>query len=255
MTIIQPSNDNPAGLGPVPTLGGSTTTNIPSSPTATTPTTQQQSAIAVTQSIQQAVFLPPAPTWSALLNPNGSMTAPWVTWFQVLNRKLGGYSATPTDDAQILADDGLRSNGDVAIASKLAQMGVFDKSASPFFDEDSAKILFDEPNRIPYWTSRWTPTVTIDGGTVSTVDGRFTKIGNRVDFALYVTGTGMVESGPPSSRFNLPFVPTRYGAAVVTNTSLASYSPALISTNGYCYLPSISSTSNFIVSGTLFLRG
>ena len=106
--IIQPSDsyplsDGPAGWGPVPTLGGDVTTSIPDPITGTSATSTQQSATAATQSVSQTVFLPPAPTWSALLDPSGNMTAAWITWFQVLNRKLGGYTATPTDDAQILA--------------------------------------------------------------------------------------------------------------------------------------------------------
>ena len=106
--IIQPSDsdplsDGPAGWGPVPTLGGDVTTSIPDPITGTSTTSVQQTATATTQSIAQTVFLPPAPTWSALLDPNGNMTAAWITWFQVLNRKLGGYTSTPADDAQVLA--------------------------------------------------------------------------------------------------------------------------------------------------------
>ena len=106
--ILQPSDADPAspgpaGWGPVPTLGGDVTTSIPDPVTGTSATSTQQSATAATQSVSQTVFLPPAPTWSALLDPNGNMTAAWITWFQVLNRKLGGYTSTPTDDAQILA--------------------------------------------------------------------------------------------------------------------------------------------------------
>ena len=106
--ILQPSDADPAspgpaGWGPVPTLGGDVTTSIPDPITGTSATSTQQSATAATQSVSQTVFLPPAPTWSALLDPNGNMTAAWITWFQVLNRKLGGYTSTPTDDAEILA--------------------------------------------------------------------------------------------------------------------------------------------------------
>ena len=106
--ILQPSDADPAspgpaGWGPVPTLGGDVTTSIPDPVTGTSATSTQQSATAATQSVSQTVFLPPAPTWSALLDPNGNMTAAWITWFQVLNRKLGGYTSTPTDDAEILA--------------------------------------------------------------------------------------------------------------------------------------------------------
>lgn len=80
-----------------------TSTGDPLEPAATTQAVQ--AANAATQSTIQAVFLPPAPTWSPLLDPNGNMTAPWITWFQTLNRKLGGYASTPADDALILSDD------------------------------------------------------------------------------------------------------------------------------------------------------
>lgn len=101
--ILQPSESDPAGWGPVPTLGGDITTSIPDPITGVSATSTQQTATATTQSIAQTIFLPPAPTWSALLDPSGNMTAAWITWFQTLNRKLGGYTATPTDDAEILA--------------------------------------------------------------------------------------------------------------------------------------------------------
>lgn len=94
MPILRPSDVAPAKLGPVPTLGGDISTNTPSTPTATTPTTQQQSSIATIQALQQAIFMPPAPTPTPAVNPDsGMLTAPWIVWFQTLNRRLGGYSS------------------------------------------------------------------------------------------------------------------------------------------------------------------
>lgn len=108
--ILTPDDDGsggPAGWGNVPTLGGDVSTSVPTGTTGTSATQDQQSAVATTASIAQSVFLPPAPVWTPALDPAGMMTPPWVTWFATLNRKLGGYTATPTDDAQILNfDDG-----------------------------------------------------------------------------------------------------------------------------------------------------
>ena len=100
--IIIPT-DSDSGWGLVPTLGGDLSTSTPDPITGVSTTSTQQSATAATQAVAQTIFLPPAPTWSPLLDPSGNMTAAWITWFQTLNRKLGGYTATPTDDAQILA--------------------------------------------------------------------------------------------------------------------------------------------------------
>ena len=101
--IITLSETDPAGWGQVPTLGGDVSTSVPDPITGVSATGTAQSSTATTQAVQQEVFLPPAPTWSPLLDANGGMTPPWITWFQVLNRKLGGYTATPADDAQVLA--------------------------------------------------------------------------------------------------------------------------------------------------------
>lgn len=101
--VVILSDVDPAGWGFVPTVGGDITTSVPDPVTGVSVTSDAQSATAATQAVAQAIFLPPAPTWSPLLDPSGNMTAAWITWFQTLNRKLGGYTSTPTDDAEILA--------------------------------------------------------------------------------------------------------------------------------------------------------
>lgn len=100
MTIIQPSNTadplGPAGLGNVPTIGGNVSTAIPPAPGVPSAVQTQQSDITAVQAITQAIVLPPIP-YAVIqrLDPSGSLTM----WLQTLVRKLGGYVATPLDDA------------------------------------------------------------------------------------------------------------------------------------------------------------
>lgn len=103
-TPITPSaTPAPSGWGVVPTVGADFDTAIPNPITGLTPVRTAQSAASATASAAQVNVLPPAPTWSPIIDLSGAMTASWITWFQVLGRKLGGYASTPTDDAQVLA--------------------------------------------------------------------------------------------------------------------------------------------------------
>lgn len=93
--IIEPSGEpnspGPGGFGPVPTLGGNVATVIPDN-TGSSPTQAQQAATASTLAAAQAIFLPPAPTQVKPLRPDGGWTLDWVTWFQKLQAKMGGYN-------------------------------------------------------------------------------------------------------------------------------------------------------------------
>ena len=97
LPIIQPT-DSPEGLGSVPALGGDITTAVPNPATGVSPTQVQQSATTGTQAAAQAIVLPPPP-YAVLtrLDPSGSL----ATWFQALNRKLGGYTAPSTADLDV----------------------------------------------------------------------------------------------------------------------------------------------------------
>ena len=101
------SNDGesgPAGWGNVPTIGGDTSTSIPPTPTTPSATQTAQSGNAATLSAAQASFLPPAPVASPMLNPDGYMTNPWVSWFQMLARRVGGDNSS-VDQSALFADD------------------------------------------------------------------------------------------------------------------------------------------------------
>lgn len=106
--ILQPSNDpqdpGPGGFGPVPTIGGNVSTSVPDPVTGSSATQEQQATTATTQAISQRIFMPPAPSWNQVVTASGMLTAPWVTYFQLLTRKLGGYTATPEQDSVLLND-------------------------------------------------------------------------------------------------------------------------------------------------------
>ena len=103
--LLTLSSEDPAGWGPVLTVGGDVTTAIPDPVTGVSVVSTSQTDTATVQAISQAIFIPPAPTWSPIIDSAGGMTAAWVTWFQTLTRKLGGYNATPADDAYLMSDE------------------------------------------------------------------------------------------------------------------------------------------------------
>lgn len=93
MQVIRPSDTSdslgPAGLGSVPTLGGNVATAVPDPITGVSAVQTQQGTTTVVQNAAQAIVLPPPP-YAVLqqMDPSGALG----TWFQTLNRKLGGYS-------------------------------------------------------------------------------------------------------------------------------------------------------------------
>lgn len=116
--IIIP-DDSGAGWGSVPTVGGVPGSSVP--PTTTTPSTTQtaQGVDAAAQAVAQAAFLPPVPAQVIMaVDPTGVL----LRWFQILARKLGGYSATPGDDALVSEDGG--SSVDLSARMMLADLQV-----------------------------------------------------------------------------------------------------------------------------------
>lgn len=85
------------GLGKVPTLGGDVATSIPPAPSVPSATQTQQSGTTAVQATAQAIVIPPPP-YAVIqgLDPSGALG----TWFQTLNRKLGGYTAPNTVDIE-----------------------------------------------------------------------------------------------------------------------------------------------------------
>jgi hypothetical protein len=71
------------------------------------------------------------------------MTSPWITWFQTLTRKLGGYTNTPYDDAQILSDDGQTADLMARAALSDLQSDPMQALAQARMDDQSAYFLVD----------------------------------------------------------------------------------------------------------------
>lgn len=103
-----------------------------------------------------------------------------------------------------------------------------------------------------YDEGTWTPSATNLGGTGITYDAVFTRVGNRVDFTVLISGTGMTATGN-STYITLPTTPVKVGACAVTNTSVGAYGPGLIYTDGRLWLPTIASTTTIVATGTFFV--
>ena len=173
MPIFTPSNEDPngggatgpAGWGPVPTLG-SVSSAVPPTPTTPSATQEAQNATAATLAAAQSNFMPPAPVWSPMLDGNGFMTAPWVTWFQTLSRRVGGTTGNTSDDAAILGtfpelSHTTETAWDLAQLMDMANRApVTDESAVLLADtprpkgiDESILLLTDPPqgNHLAYW--------------------------------------------------------------------------------------------------------
>lgn len=130
------SGSGPAGWGPTPTVGGVPGTSIPPSTTAPSTTQTAQSADAATQAVSQAIFMPPVPAQVIMaLDPTGVL----LCWFQILTRKLGGYTGIPSDDVQILGIEG--ETVDAAARSAIEAAFFFDQPDSRFLP--SANVIPD----------------------------------------------------------------------------------------------------------------
>jgi len=247
--ILQPSESDPAGWGPVPTLGGDITTSIPDPITGVSATSTQQTATATTQSIAQTIFLPPAPTWSALLDPSGNMTAAWITWFQTLNRKLGGYTATPTDDAEILAYEPTFP----AFDQSSAILGAFDVPTVP---QQATQELWEDSSIGWVKGQKYlATTVTVVAGATLTA-GQWVNIYNNAG-AANCRPADSTDNTKPAQGFVLTSyasssTATVYLAGVNTAIPVGSYvaadvgKPVFLSTSGGTTLTPPSTTGNLL---------
>lgn len=106
--IIKTDADIIGGWGLVPALDGdlATVTPNPTDPTAPTATTDQQTQTAATTAIVQQTLLPPPPPPNACITADGhSFSQAFYIWLLKLQQRVGGFSASPTDDAAVLAYD------------------------------------------------------------------------------------------------------------------------------------------------------
>lgn len=133
------------GLGRVPTLGGDVATSIPPAPGVPSATQDQQTSTTVVQAQAQAIFLPPPP-YAVLqhVDPTGSLT----TYFQTLNRKLGGYNAVFLQTIAITAP----ITGDGTAGHPLA-LAAASASAPGYLLSADWSTFNGKQNAIPYTTA------------------------------------------------------------------------------------------------------
>ena len=106
--VIKTDADIIGGWGLVPALDGdlATVTPNPTDPTAPTATTDQQTQTAATTAIIQQTLLPPPPPPNACITADGhSFSQAFYIWLLKLQQRVGGFSASPTNDAAVLAYD------------------------------------------------------------------------------------------------------------------------------------------------------
>ena len=106
--IIKTDADIIGGWGLVPALDGdlATVTPNPTDPMTPTATTDQQTQTAATTAIVQQTLLPPPPPPNACITADGhSFSQAFYIWLLKLQQRVGGFSASPTDDAAVLAYD------------------------------------------------------------------------------------------------------------------------------------------------------
>lgn len=148
MTAVIRPGESEAGWGMIPTLGGNVATSTPDPVTGTSATQTQQETTATVQAVAQKVFLPPAPTWSPLLDQNGTMSAPWVTWFQTLNRKMGGYNEVFLSAVTVSAP----FTGNGTVTTPLA-MPAATATADGYLAKADWTTFNGKQNAIPYTTA------------------------------------------------------------------------------------------------------
>lgn len=103
-----------------------------------------------------------------------------------------------------------------------------------------------------YQEGTWSPTPTSLGGSgITFPTAKYTRIGNRWDFALKIIGTGMTATAN-ATTVTLPASPSVVASFSSVNDSVGSYGTGLIYTSGVIYLPTVSSTVSIISSGTFF---
>lgn len=154
-----------------------------------------------------------------------------VDW-DTFNAKQAALGFTAANDASVVHTTGNESVGGIKTFT--------------------AGISFGNETLSNYDEGNWAPTSANLGGTGITYSTQFTRVGNRIDFAVVISGTGVTATAN-STYITLPATPAKAGACAVTNPSVAAYGPALIYTDGKLYLPTITSTGTIVVSGTFFV--
>ena len=99
----------------------------------------------------------------------------------------------------------------------------------------------------------WTPTSNLGGSGISYGTPRFTIMSDRADFTIDITGTGLT-STVGTTTLALPAALTfaRRSTVQCVNAN-QSASGIGVAYNGTLYLPTIASTSEIVISGTLWL--
>lgn len=89
--------------GDIPSDDGTLEPTIPPTPTA--PSATQATQTANQQVIQQVTqaLIPPHPARSPMIMQGGMITPPWNMWFELIRRRVGGFTSNPMgEDAAIL---------------------------------------------------------------------------------------------------------------------------------------------------------
>lgn len=160
--LIKTEADSIGGWGDVPAQDGNlaTVTPNPSAPTAPTTTTIQQSDSAATTAVVQRTLLPPPPPPNACV-AGDSFTPSFYTWLLQLQRRVGGFVATPSDDAQVLAD--ISETVDQSARSSADALALFDmdrgqfqqvSTVADFWSDDSGRVYLSGDQQI-YGAKTW----------------------------------------------------------------------------------------------------
>jgi len=269
--ILQPSNEQgllgPAGWGNVPTIGGAVSTAIPDPSTGTSTVQVVQNSSAATQSTAQAIFLPPPPAYVMnTLDPSGAL----LMWAQNLIRRMGGYVATPADDAEILADTS--ETVDQAARASVDALSLFDAPQRPapadqdMWPADSDKgwvksvLLAYLTTAIAATTYQpistegtWAPTATSLGGTGIAYSAKWIKTGNLVFCAVKITGTGLTSTAASTTITGPAFSAARNSVISACAGSIVGALSSVYSAGGTVYLPTIASTTEINLSWVIFL--
>ena len=118
-------------------------------------------------------------------------------------------------------------------------------------DEGDALYNFDGSAwKVFYKTGTWTPTATNLGGSGISYSARYTIIGgNRADFQIRITGTGLTATAL-STTLSLPISASIISVGTADNNSLSGGFTEVA--GAVVYLPTIASTSAINVTGVIF---
>lgn len=167
--------------------------------------------------------LAPAPIRTPFLNKDGTISTPWVMWFNKLVQRVGGTFSEPinqtSSDATLanLSTDSTQSTYSDEIASILGQ--VFTADIAQLSDPDN--VVSEVNTAIDYETGIWTPTFfgpTSAGSPVYT--GYWTRIGNQLFWEIMInaTGAGVSFTSNSGQITNLPLAAWNWNTLEVVNT-------------------------------------